>query len=339
MAEDDSTERGQLILYATEDGQTRVECHFRGESLWLSLNQIAELFGRDKSVISKHLKAIFEEGELERMATVAQYATVQTEGAREVRRQVDYYNLEAIFSVGYRVRSARGAQFRRWATAQLKEFLTKGFLLDDERLKNPESGVYFDRLLERIRDIRSSEKVFWRKVCDIYATSVDYDPTDEASEAFFAEIQNKMHWAAHGHTAAEVIHLRANAGKPRMGLTHITGNEPRKSEIAIAKNYLSADELDILNRIVAAYLEFAELQARRGRLMKMIDWTVKLDDFLRLGDHELLTHAGNISAEQAKEKASVEYDRYRKIIDVQPTRVDKDLDEALKKLPKPPDQH
>ncbi|MCU7849630.1 MAG: virulence RhuM family protein [Candidatus Thiodiazotropha sp. (ex Lucinoma kastoroae)] len=327
-------QRGQLILYETDDGFARIECRLQGETLWLTLNQMSELFGRDKSVISKHLRSIYEEGELTREATVAKYATVQIEGSREVKRKIEYYNLEAIFAVGYRVRSARGIQFRHWATAQLKEFLTKGFLMDDERLKNPDSSVYFDQLLERIRDIRSSEKVFWRKVCDIYATSIDYDGKAETSQAFFAEIQNKMHWAAHGHTAAEIIHQRADSGKHHMGLSNIAGKEPRKSEISIAKNYLKEDELNILNRIVTAYLEFAELQAERGRLMKMVDWNTKLNDFLKLGDHDLLTHAGKISAEQAKEKAEIEYDRYRKVIDVQPTQVDRDLEAVIGTLTK-----
>ncbi|HIJ47960.1 MAG TPA: hydroxyacid dehydrogenase, partial [Gammaproteobacteria bacterium] len=216
-------EKGQVLLYQTDEGSFRLECRFEGESLWLSLNQLSELFGRDKSVISKHLKSIYEEGELSREATVAKYATVQREGGREVERQIEHYNLEAIFAVGYRVRSKRGVQFRTWATAQLKELLTKGFVMDDERLKNPDSNLYFEQLLGRIRDIRSSEKVFWRKVCDIYATSIDYDGKAEASQQFFAQVQNKMHWAAHGHTAAEVVHQRVDANKPHLGLTHFSG--------------------------------------------------------------------------------------------------------------------
>ena len=327
-------EKGQVLLYQTDAGDLRLECRLEGESLWLSLNQMATLFDRDKSVISKHLKGIFEEGELDREATVAKYATVQNEAGREVKRQIDYYNLEAIFAVGYRVRSQRGIQFRRWATAQLKELLTKGFVMDDERLKTPDASVYLEQLLARIRDIRSSEKVFWRKVCDIYATSIDYVGDAEQSQAFFAQVQNKMHWSAHGHTAAEVIHERIDADKPHLGLTHFTGEEPKRSEITTAKNYLSEPELNLLNRIVTAYLEFAELQAEHGRLMKMADWASKLDDFLKLGDHDVLTHAGKISAKQAKQKAELEYDRYRKIIDLVPTQVDKDLEQAIKTLPK-----
>jgi len=232
-------EKGQILLYQTDTGQLRLECRLESDTLWLTLNQVAELFGRDKSVISKHLKSIYEDAELGREATVAKYATVQIEGGREVSRQIEYYNLEVIFAVGYRVRSNRGIQFRTWATAQLKEFLTKGFVMDDERLKTPDSSVFFDQLLARVRDIRSSEKVFWRKVCDIYATSIDYDGRAELSQAFFAQVQNKMHWAAHGHTAAEVIHERVDADKPHLGLTHFSDEAPSRTEMTTAKNYLS----------------------------------------------------------------------------------------------------
>lgn len=323
----------KIVLYQTKDGSVKLECRFENETLWLSLNELAELFGRDKSVISKHLKNIFDEGELAREATVANYATVQIEGQRSVSREIEFYNLEAIFAVGYRVRSPRGIQFRQWATALLKEYAVKGYTMDDERLKQPGSSVYFERLLARIRDIRSSEKVFWRKICDIFATSIDYDGKAETGLAFFAQVQNKMHWATHGQTAAEVIHARANASLPHMGVQHFSGIEPTRAEIGVAKNYLSALELETLNGIVMAYLEFAEMQARQGRLMKMKDWSAKLDDFLKLADHELLTHAGKISAEQAKEKAALEYDSYRRVIDVQRTEVDQDFEEAVKKLP------
>ena len=322
---------GRVILYQTEDGSVRVECRFHEDTLWLSLAELSELFGRDKSVISKHLKNIFSEGELVREAVVANYATTAADGKTY---GVDYYSLEAIFAVGYRVRSARGIQFRQWATTVLKEYAVKGYAMDDERLKNPGTSVYFEKLLARIRDIRSSEKVFWRKICDIFATSIDYDGKAETSLEFFSHVQNKMHWAAHGHTAAEVIHARADASLPHMGVTHFVGREPTKAEIIVAKNYLSEVELETLNSIVTAYLEFAELQALRGRLMKMRDWSAKLDDFLKLADHELLSHAGKISAEQAKEKASLEYDRFRKVIDARTTDVDRDFEEAVKKLPK-----
>ena len=300
MSENLPKPSGEFLLYQTEDGRSRIECRLRDETLWLSLNQISELFDRDKSVISKHLKNIFEEGELARDSVVAQNATTAADGKTY---QVDYYRLEAVLAVGYRVRSARGTQFRQWATAQLREFLTQGFIMDDERMKNPDQSVYFERVLERIRDIRSSEKVFWRKVCDIYATSIDYDPKAETSEKFFATIQNKMHWAAHGQTAAEVIFNRVDARKLNMGVLFFEGPAPRKSEVTIGKNYLNEEELEMLNRIVTAYLEFAELRAKRGEAMRMEDWIGKLDDFLRLSDHEVLTHAGKITADQARQKA------------------------------------
>jgi hypothetical protein len=320
---------GDFLLYQTEDGQQRIECRLSHETLWLSLNQIAALFNRDKSVISRHLKKIFEEGELIRDSVVAQNATTAADGKTY---EVEYFRLEAVLAVGFRVRSPRGTQFRQWATVQLREFLTQGFLMDDERMKNPDQSVYFERVLERIRDIRSSEKVFWRKVCDIYATSIDYDPRAEASEKFFATIQNKMHWAAHGQTAAEVIFNRVDAGKPNLGVRSFEGISPRKSEVTIGKNYLDEEELETLNRIVTAYLEFAELRAKRREPMRMMDWVAKLDDFLRLSDHEVLTHAGKISAEQAREKAELEYQEYRKLLDEQPSEVDKHLAEAIRKL-------
>jgi hypothetical protein len=329
MADDLPMPSGDFLLYQTEDGKQRIECRMADETLWLSLNQIAALFDRDKSVISKHLKNIFDDGEIARESVVARNATTAADGKTY---QVEYYRLEAVLAVGFRVRSPRGTQFRQWATAQLQEFLTQGFLMDDERMKNPDQSVYFERVLGRIRDIRSSEKVFWRKVCDIYATSIDYDPKHEVAEKFFATIQNKMHWATHGQTAAEVIFHRADATRPHMGLTVFPGGAPRKSDVSVAKNYLNEEELGLLNRIVTAYLEFAEIQALRRRPMRMVDWISKLDDFLKLGDHELLTYAGKISAEQAKEKAETEYAAYRRLIDQQPSEVDKHLADALKKL-------
>ncbi|MGL5007991.1 MAG: virulence RhuM family protein [Plesiomonas sp.] len=324
--------QGQFILYQSDDGTTRVECLFEADTLWLTLTQLASLFGRDKSVISKHLKNIYADGELAQNSTVANYATVQTEGTREVERNLEYYNLEAILAVGYRVRSKQGTQFRQWATRTLQEYLTKGFVMDDDRLKNPENSQYFDELLNRIRDIRSSEKIFWRKVCDIYATSTDYDGSAQTSMQFFAQVQNKMHWAAHGHTAAELVFNRVDGDKPHMGLTSYKGKEPTRKEVVTAKNYLSEQELDTLNRLVNSYLEFAELQARQGKRMKMIDWATKLDDFLKLSDFNILTHAGKISAEQAKQKAKQEYDKFRRVVDANPTYVDHDLAVALKKL-------
>jgi hypothetical protein len=326
--------QGQFILYQSDDGTTRVECLFEADTLWLSLTQLASLFGRDKSVISKHLKNIYADGELAQHSTVANYATVQIEGSRKVERNLEYYNLEAILAVGYRVRSKQGTQFRQWATRTLQEYLTKGFVMDDERLKNPDNSQYFDELLNRIRNIRSSEKIFWRKVCDIYATSIDYDGSAQTSMQFFAKVQNKMHWAAHGHTAAELIFKRVDGDKLHMGLTSYKGTEPTRKEVVTAKNYLTEKELDTLNRLVNSYLEFAELQARQGKLMKMVDWAIKLDDFLKLSDFNILTHSGNISAEQAKQKAKQEYDKFRRVIDANPSQVDRDLAVALKKLEK-----
>ena len=326
---------GQFLLYQTEDGQTRVECHFANETLWLTQAAMADLFQTSKQNIAKHLKAIFAEAELTTDSVVNQWLTTAADGKRY---KVSYYNLSAILTVGYRVRSLRGTQFRRWATTRLAEYLLKGFVMDDERLKNPTSGVYFEQLLARIRDIRSSEKVFWRKVLDIYATSIDYNPSVEASQQFFAAVQNKMHWAAHGQTAAEVIVQRSDASAPNMGLTSFTGIRPSRSDVAIAKNYLNTEELETLNRIVVAYLEFAEIQARSRHTMTMIDWIKKLDDFLKLGDHEVLTHAGHVTAEAARLKAEAEYTNYQRQIDTLPTQVEHDMIQVLeavtKKLPK-----
>ncbi len=315
----------QFLLYQTEDGHTRIEVQFRGETVWLSLNQMAELFQRDKSVISKHIRNVFDEGELTPAATVAKYATVQTEGSRQVSRDIEYYNLDVIISVGYRVKSHRGVQFRIWATQQLKEFIMKGFALDDQRLKNAGGGNYFQELLSRIRDIRTSEKVFWRQVLDIYATSIDYDPSEDITKQFFATVQNKMHWAAHGKTAAEIVSERANAELPYMGLTNWPGEKPRKNDVAIAKNYLNQEEIDALNKIVTAYLDFAEVQALNKRPLYMRDWIAKLDDFLRLGERDILTHAGKVSHEDAARKAQLEYDKYRQNTAKQLSKVEVDF--------------
>lgn len=323
----------QVLLYQTEDRRTRIEVRLENETVWLSLNQMAELFQRDKSVISRHIRNIFDEGELTRGAVVANYAITAADGKTY---QVEHFNLDVIISVGYRVKSHRGTQFRIWATQRLREYLVKGFTLDDERLKRLGGGNYFEELLARIRDIRSSEKVFWRKVLDIYATSIDYDPSTEASERFFATVQNKMHWAAHGHTAAEIIAERADATRPTMGLTSWSGDRVRKADVAVAKNYLGAEELDALNRIVTAYLEFAELQARNRRPMYMRDWIAKLDDFLRLSEREILTHAGRVSHEVAVAKAEGEFEKLQVRQLAQPTEVEKQFEamaESLKKLP------
>ena len=329
---------GEFILYQTEDGRTKLEVRFQNETVWLSLNQMADLFQRDKSVISRHIKNVFVDGELRPEATVAKSATVQTEGAKQVTREIEFYNLDVIISVGYRVKSHRGTQFRIWATQRLREYLVKGFTMDDERLKNPPGKGhkdYFDEQLERIRDIRSSERRFYQKVLDIYATSVDYTPNTEMSKQFFATVQNKMHWAAHGHTAAEIVHNRADAARPNMGLTSWQGAKPTREEAAIAKNYLTAKELEALNRIVNAYLEFAELQALSRKPMYMRDWISKLEDFLRLGEREILTHAGTISHEQALRKADLEFEEFRGRQLAQTSQVEKDFDEAVKRLPKP----
>jgi len=325
---------GEFLLYTTEDGQTKLQVRLQNETVWLSLNQLAELFQRDKSVISRHIRNIFEEGELQPEATVAKFATVQTEGNREVTRNIDFYNLDVIISAGYRVKSHRGTQFRIWATQRLREYIIKGFTMDDERLKEAGGGNYFDELLSRIRDIRSSEKVFWRKVLDIYATSIDYDPNTDLSREFFAVVQNKMHWAAHGHTAAEIIASRANASKKNMGLTSWTGEKPSGKDIEIAKNYLNYDELDALNRIVTLYLDFAELQALNRRPMFMRDWIAKLDDFLRVSERDILTHAGKVSHEQAINKARNEYEKFRSLLADQPSPVEKHFFKAINDINK-----
>ena len=331
-----------IVLYQAEDGRTRIQCRFEQESLWLTQALMAELFETTPQNITLHLKALFEEGEISEGATCKDYLQVRREGSREVSRVVQHYSLPAILAVGFRVRSPRGTQFRQWATARLTDYLVKGFAIDDERLKNPPGPGhtdYFDDLLARIRDIRSSERRFYQKVLDIYATSVDYQPSAEQSQQFFAVVQNKMHWASHGHTAAEVIHARADAGKPLMGLrtTRVPG-AVRKDDVSVAKNYLNETELQTLNRIVTAYIEFAELQALNRRPMTMRDWITKLDDFLKLSGRDLLNHAGAISAEDAKAKAELQYDRYRKQLDAEPRPIDGAFERAaqdLQKLPRP----
>lgn len=299
---------GQIILFQTQGGDTKIEVRLANETVWLTADQMAELFQRNKSSISRHIKNVFESGELQRDSVVAEFATTASDGKTY---KVAYYNLDMIISVGYRVNSHRGVQFRQWATQVLKEYIIKGFVLNDELLKNAGHGNYFDELLSRIRDIRSSEKVFYRKILEIYALSIDYDPRTEATQRFFKTVQNKMHFSAHGHTAAEVIFQRADAEKDFMGLTTWRGAMPTKHEAEIAKNYLTEEEVDMLNRIVNLYLDFAELQAKSHVPMYMKDWIKKLDDFLTLSGKELLTHAGTVSAEVAKLKADTEYDRFR----------------------------
>jgi hypothetical protein len=325
----------ELILYQTEDGRTRIQCRFDNETVWLTQKLMAELFQIGVNTVNHHLKAIFAEGELPPEATIRRYRIVQTEGLRQITREVEHYNLAAILAVGYRVRSQRGTQFRQWATARLSEYLVKGFTLDDERLKNPPGKGqkdYFDELLARIRDIRSSERRFYQKVLDIYATSVDYTPDAEVSRQFFATVQNKMHWATHGHTAAEIIQQRADAGKPFMGmLTTLPGGCVRKEDAAIAKNYLTEDELQVLNRIVNLYLEYAELQALERQPMTMRDWITKLDEFLKISGRKLLDHAGKISHEAALAKAEAEYEKFRVREAAKPSPVEMAFNEAIQK--------
>ena len=299
---------GSIILYLTEDGKSRIEVTLCNDTVWLTADQMAELFQRNKSTISRHIKNVFEDGELNPDSVVAFFATT---AADNKKYQVAYYNLDMIISVGYRVKSHRGVQFRIWATQVLREYLVKGFAMNDDLLKRAGGGNYFDELLSRIRDIRSSEKVFYRKILEIYALSIDYDPRTEATMQFFKTVQNKMHYSVHGHTVAEIIYERADAEKDFMGLTSWTGALPKRTDAEIAKNYLSSDELDTLNRIVSLYLDFAELQAKSHKPMYMKDWIQKLDDFLKLSGKELLSHAGKISAELAKQKADTEYDKFK----------------------------
>ena len=320
-----------FLLYQTSDGQTRLEVRLENETVWLSQSQMAELFQTSVPNVSMHIRNVFAEGELQPGAVVKEFLTTAADGKNY---QTKLYNLDVIISVGYRVKSHRGTQFRIWATQRLREYIVKGFALDDERLKRAGGGNYFDELLARIRDIRSSEKVFWRKVLDIYATSIDYDPAEEASQRFFAMVQNKMHWAVHGQTAAEVIAQRADATRPNMGLTSWSGSRPRREDTAIAKNYLNADELDTLNRIVTAYLEFAELQALNRKPMYMQNWIAKLDDFLRLGEREILAHAGRVSHQDALTTAEREYEKFRAQQAEEPSRVEADFEQAIKRLPK-----
>ena len=301
-------ERGEIIIYQTEDGLAKLDVKMHGETVWLSLDQMAMLFGRDKSTISRHIRNVFAEGELDHSAVVANFATTAADGKTY---QVDYYNLDVIISVGYRVKSQRGVQFRIWATKVLKEYLIKGFALDDERLKGNGGGNYWKELLDRIRDIRSSEKVLYRQVLDLYATSVDYDPKSPESVEFFKIVQNKLHYAAHGHTAAEVIFQRADADKEFMGLRTFAGAFPVMKDVEVAKNYLNEDELKVLNNLVSGYFDFAEISAIEHRPMYMADYIRQLDSILSSGGRELLKGPGEVSHEAAIEKAHTEYRKYQ----------------------------
>jgi len=300
-----------IIIYITEDGLAKVEATFDQDTVWLSLDQMAELFQRDKSTISRHIKNVFAEGELVQSATVANFATVQNEGERQVERQIAYYNLNVIISVGYRVKSVHGAQFRIWATGILKEYMKKGFAIDDDRLKGNGGGNYWKELLDRIRDIRSSEKVLYRQVLDLYATSVDYNPRSEDSVRFFKIVQNKLHFAAHGNTAAEVIWNRADADKPFMGLTSFPNELPALKDIGIAKNYLQENELRVLNNLVSGYFDLAEINAIEHKKMYMRDYVNQLDAVLTSGNREILKDSGTVSHIQALEKAKIEYRKYQ----------------------------
>ena len=314
MAEDKNRpdqSQGEIVIYQAEDGLTKVECRFVDETVWLTQQQMAELFHTSRSNIVEHIGHIYEEGELDEISTCRKFRQVRMEGNRQVTRELPFYNLDMIISLGYRVKSLIATQFRRWATERLKEYMIKGFTMDDERLKNLGGGNYWRELLERIRDIRSSEKVMYRQVLDLYATSVDYNPRSAESVAFFKMVQNKLHYAAHGHTAAEVIYERADADKPFMGLTTFSGDFPTAKDIGIAKNYLTEEELRVLNQMVSGYFDFAEVQAIRHRPMYMSDYVEQLDNILRATGEEVLTHAGKISHAQAMEKAKAEYKRYQ----------------------------
>ena len=303
--------QGEIVIYQAEDGLTKVECRFVDETVWLTQQQMAELFHTSRSNIVEHIGHIYEESELDEVSTCRKFRQVRMEGNRQVTRELPFYNLDMIISLGYRVKSLIATQFRRWATERLKEYMIKGFTMDDERLKNLGGGNYWRELLERIRDIRSSEKVMYRQVLDLYATSVDYNPRSAESVAFFKMVQNKLHYAAHGHTAAEVIYERADADKPFMGLTTFSGDFPTAKDIGIAKNYLTEEELRVLNQMVSGYFDFAEVQAIRHRPMYMSDYVEQLDNILRATGEEVLTHAGKISHTQAMEKAKAEYKRYQ----------------------------
>ena len=302
--------KNNMIIYTSKDGNVKVDVNIQNEDIWMSQDVMANLYGTTKNNISMHMKNIFEEGELDKSSTVKKILTVQKEGTRDVKRNIEHYNLDAIIAVGYRINSKKATEFRIWATKVLKEYMVKGFALNDERLKNNGESPYFEELLARIRDIRSSEKIFWRKVLDIYATSIDYNPKDKLSIDFFKTVQNKMHYATHGHTAAEVIFYRVNSEKDYLGLTNFKGNYPTRSETEIAKNYLTEEELNTLNRMVSAYLDVAEINALDRHPMTMQDWVNELDSFLKMTRKDILKGSGTISHEKALEKAHKEYDKY-----------------------------
>lgn len=316
--------QSNILIYQTEDGQTKIQTRLEDETVWLTQEQMAELFQKSRSTINEHIKNIYEEEELEEIVTMKKFGNSEF-----AKKPTNFYNLDVIISVGYRVKSLQGTKFRQWATARLKEYIVKGFTMNDELLKQSGGGNYFEELLERIRDIRSSEKVFWRKVLDIYATSIDYDPKAESSILFFQTVQNKMHWAVHGNTAAEIVYQRADGTKPHMGLTNFKGSKPTKQEAEIAKNYLSVDELTLLNRMVTAYIEMAEIQAMSKTPMYMKEWIARLDDFLKMTGKDILAHAGTVSHEKAIQKVNEEYMSYKEKTKNELSRVEEDFIEHL----------
>jgi hypothetical protein len=326
-------EKSQIIIYQAEDGSTKLDVRLENESLWLPQASIAKLFQTTTPNVTMHIRSIYEEGELTEERTVKENLTVQNEGSREVRRSIKFYNLDMIISVGYRIKSQIATHFRQWATQRLREYIIKGFVLDDERLKNPQHPYdYYDELLRRIQDIRTSERRFYQKITDIYATSVDYDPTLDMSIDFFKTVQNKMHWAITGKTAAEIIYERADSSKPNMGLTSWRGTKVRKQDTSVAKNYLQENELLALNNLVEQYLVFAEGQAMRRIPMYMKDWIVKLDGFMKLNDRDILTHAGKISHELALELAEKHYDAFHQKRIEEMAEVESDFDRSVKMI-------
>jgi hypothetical protein len=323
--------QGEIIIYKSDDGEARIEVKMENETVWLSQKQMAELFGKSKKTISEHNNNIFDEKELDKNSTVRKFRTVQVEGGRKVEREIEFYSLDVIISVGYRVKSTRGIQFRIWATKRLKEYIVKGFTMDDERLKGSGGGNYWKELLDRIRDIRSSEKVLYRQVLDLYATSIDYNPRGKESILFFKTVQNKLHYASHGKTAAEVIMERANADKPFMGLLTFSGKDVIKKDVSVAKNYLSEEELKVLNNIVSAYFDMAEVKAMNHNPMNMKDWIEQLDKMIELFDKKLLSDAGTVSHKEAIKKAEKEYKKYQaKTL----SPVEKDYLEVVKNIQK-----
>lgn len=336
MKQGDRTQQSQFLIYQAADGVIKIDVRFEEETVWLTQALMAELFQTTQQNISLHLQNIYDEGELQPEATHKEFLSVRSEGTRDVQRRVAFYNLDAIISVGYRVKSRVATQFRIWATQQLREYIVKGFVLDDERLKNPDRPFdYFDELLRRIQDIRTSERRFYQKITDIYATSIDYDPTDATSLMFFKTVQNKMHWAIVGQTAAEIIHSRADSTKPNMGLTTWRGTKVRKEDVAIAKNYLNESELAALNNLVEQYLVFAEGQALRRIPMHMLDWIEKLDGFLSLNDRDILRNAGKISHELALDHAETQYDAFHQQRLLEGASQPDAFDRAIQQVPPP----